>query len=159
MVLRAANQAFTVHGYIGMMGQRTTTIAILVGAGVVGTLVGVGTTPRPVSSAPAPFPIVQPIARHDVPSVPVAPAGLPDAVGPQSRPAVVVERPPVASPMRTMAVATGISRAREPRVGDQWGGCNDARAAGTAPIYSSEPGYRIDMDGDGDGIACENPRS
>jgi hypothetical protein len=143
-----------------MMGQRTTTIAILVGAGVVGTLVGVRTTPRPVvSSAPAPLPIVQPIARHDVPSVPVAPAGLRDAAGPQSRPAVVVERPPVVTTMRAMAVATGISRAREPRAGDQWGGCNDARAAGTAPIYSSEPGYRIDMDGDGDGIACENPRS
>jgi hypothetical protein len=156
----AANHTFTVHGYIGMMGQRTNTIAILAGAGVVGTLIGVGTTPRPVvSSAPAPFPIVQPIARHDVPSVPVAPAGLPDATGTQSRPAVVVERPPVATNMRTMAVATGISRAREPRVGDQWGGCNDARVAGTAPIYRNEPGYRTDMDGDGDGIACEPPRS
>ncbi|MDR6125716.1 hypothetical protein QE361_001300 [Sphingomonas sp. SORGH_AS802] len=52
-------------------------------------------------------------------------------------------------------VATGITRARLPQAGDHWGGCNDARAAGTAPIYRGEPGYRETMDGDGDGIACE----
>ena len=35
-------------------------------------------------------------------------------------------------------------------------GCNDARAAGAAPIHRGSPGYREEMDGDGDGIACEN---
>lgn len=34
-------------------------------------------------------------------------------------------------------------------------GCNAARAAGVAPIYAGSPGYRPEMDGDGDGIACE----
>ena len=34
-------------------------------------------------------------------------------------------------------------------------GCNDARAAGAAPIYAGQPGYRREMDGDNDGIACE----
>lgn len=34
-------------------------------------------------------------------------------------------------------------------------GCDDARAAGAAPIYAGSPGYREGMDGDGDGIACE----
>lgn len=57
--------------------------------------------------------------------------------------------------VRTVAVTTGLARARPPQAGDHWGGCNDARAAGTAPIYRDEPGYRDDMDGDGDGIACE----
>lgn len=33
--------------------------------------------------------------------------------------------------------------------------CSDARAAGAAPLYRGQPGYRIEMDGDGDGIACE----
>lgn len=33
--------------------------------------------------------------------------------------------------------------------------CNAARAAGAAPIYAGEPGYREGMDGDSDGIACE----
>ena len=46
-------------------------------------------------------------------------------------------------------------RTRPPQAGDHWPGCNAARAAGTAPIYFGEPGYRSGMDGDGDGIACE----
>lgn len=33
--------------------------------------------------------------------------------------------------------------------------CDAARAAGAAPIFSGSPGYRDEMDGDGDGIACE----
>jgi hypothetical protein len=33
--------------------------------------------------------------------------------------------------------------------------CADARQAGAAPIYAGEPGYRPEMDGDSDGIACE----
>ena len=54
-----------------------------------------------------------------------------------------------------VAAAAGVMRARPPQPGDVWRGCNDARAAGTAPIFAGEPGYRPDMDGDGDGIACE----
>ena len=34
-------------------------------------------------------------------------------------------------------------------------GCNQVRAEGKAPLHYGEPGYRIEMDGDGDGIACE----
>ena len=33
--------------------------------------------------------------------------------------------------------------------------CSAARAAGAAPIYSGQPGYRSALDRDGDGIACE----
>lgn len=36
-----------------------------------------------------------------------------------------------------------------------YSGCREARAAGAAPIYRGQPGYRAGMDGDGDGIACE----
>lgn len=36
-----------------------------------------------------------------------------------------------------------------------YAGCNEVRAAGKAPLYAGQPGYREDMDGDGDGIACE----
>ena len=36
-----------------------------------------------------------------------------------------------------------------------YSGCREARAAGAAPIHQGEPGYRPEMDGDGDGIACE----
>ena len=33
--------------------------------------------------------------------------------------------------------------------------CDAARAAGAAPIYRGQPGYREGLDGDSDGIACE----
>ena len=33
--------------------------------------------------------------------------------------------------------------------------CADARAAGAAPIYVGQPGYRKELDRDRDGIACE----
>ena len=33
--------------------------------------------------------------------------------------------------------------------------CAAARAAGAAPLHVGEPGYRSDLDGDGDGVACE----
>jgi hypothetical protein len=33
--------------------------------------------------------------------------------------------------------------------------CADARAAGAAPIYRGQPGYREALDRDRDGIACE----
>lgn len=54
-----------------------------------------------------------------------------------------------------VSAATGIARARAPQAGDHWSRCDEARAAGTAPIYEGEPGYREGLDGDSDGIACE----
>jgi hypothetical protein len=33
--------------------------------------------------------------------------------------------------------------------------CAEACAAGVAPIYRGQPGYRPGLDRDGDGIACE----
>lgn len=43
----------------------------------------------------------------------------------------------------------------EPRPYRHFSGCNDARAAGYESIRIDEPSYRPEMDGDGDGIACE----
>ena len=57
--------------------------------------------------------------------------------------------------LKPVAVQMGLMRKRAPAAGDFWHGCNDARAAGTTPIYRGEPGYRAQMDGDNDGIACE----
>jgi Excalibur calcium-binding domain len=37
-------------------------------------------------------------------------------------------------------------------------GCNEVRAAGLAPLFRGQPGYRPGMDGDNDGIACESYR-
>ncbi len=56
---------------------------------------------------------------------------------------------------KNIAVAAGVMRERGPQEGDHWRGCDNARAAGTAPIYRGEPGYRDGLDGDSDGVACE----
>lgn len=42
-----------------------------------------------------------------------------------------------------------------PPVGVHYENCTAARAAGAAPIYIGQPGYRAALDGDGDGVACE----
>ncbi|MET0908517.1 MAG: excalibur calcium-binding domain-containing protein, partial [Ilumatobacteraceae bacterium] len=39
--------------------------------------------------------------------------------------------------------------------GAYYANCAAVRAAGAAPLYSSQPGYRPALDGDGDGVACE----
>ena len=36
-----------------------------------------------------------------------------------------------------------------------YSGCREVRAAGKAPLYAGQAGYREGMDGDSDGIACE----
>ena len=33
--------------------------------------------------------------------------------------------------------------------------CDEVRAAGKAPLYVGEPGYRPELDRDSDGVACE----
>lgn len=47
------------------------------------------------------------------------------------------------------------TRERPPQEGDSWSYCDEARSAGTAPIYAGEPGYRVELDRDADGVACE----
>lgn len=44
-------------------------------------------------------------------------------------------------------------RAPEPQT--YYANCAAARAAGAAPIYQGQPGYRSGLDRDGDGIACD----
>ena len=61
----------------------------------------------------------------------------------------------VATSLKGLAVSAGIIRARAPADGDYWSGCDEARIAGSAPIYIGEPGYREGLDGDNDGVACE----
>jgi hypothetical protein len=62
-----------------------------------------------------------------------------------------------ARPRRTVAATARAVRPvrRAPAVTVYFPGCNAVRAAGLAPLYRGEPGYRPEMDGDDDGIACE----
>lgn len=42
-----------------------------------------------------------------------------------------------------------------PSTGSYFENCDAARAAGAAPLYTGDPGYRAGLDRDNDGIACE----
>lgn len=59
---------------------------------------------------------------------------------------------------RAAAIDTSAVTRRAVPGGLYFRGCNEARAAGAAPLYRGQPGYRAEMDGDHDGIACEPPR-
>jgi hypothetical protein len=56
------------------------------------------------------------------------------------QPPVVTPVPPVQPP---------------PPASAYYANCDAARAAGAAPLYRGQPGYRPGLDRDGDGIACE----
>lgn len=63
---------------------------------------------------------------------------------------------PVAPPVAQRAVALRPRRTATPAVvGVYFRNCAHARAAGAAPLYRGRPGYRPEMDGDSDGVACE----
>lgn len=96
--------------------------------------------------------------RLSAPSILTGAAVLGLVLGVGSFVATPQERATLASGASNLVVAGRLKRQREPQPGDYWGGCNDARAAGTAPIYRGDPGYRPEMDGDDDGIACEPHR-
>jgi hypothetical protein len=44
---------------------------------------------------------------------------------------------------------------RQIQQGAYYPNCGSARAAGAAPIDRGEPGYRVELDRDEDGVACE----
>ena len=54
-----------------------------------------------------------------------------------------------------ISASRNLGRDHAPPIGAYYPNCGAARAAGVAPIYAGEPGYRPEMDGDDDGVACE----
>lgn len=54
-----------------------------------------------------------------------------------------------------VAASRNMGRDNAPTIGAYYHNCASARAAGVAPLYAGEPGYRIELDGDSDGVACE----
>ncbi|WP_234038160.1 thermonuclease family protein [Erythrobacter sp. YJ-T3-07] len=57
---------------------------------------------------------------------------------------------------RTARTASSRAQSAEPpRAQVYFRNCDAARRAGAAPLYRGQPGYRSQLDGDNDGIACE----
>jgi hypothetical protein len=119
-------------------------------------------TPAPARVAEA-GPVPARAVQAEPGSVPEAAAPVPDGAGPSRRMAVPAARAAKgwrARPARTRrpnvasyGIVRPARRASVTRV--YFSGCNAVRAAGLAPLLRGEPGYRPEMDGDDDGIACE----
>lgn len=62
--------------------------------------------------------------------------------------------PKKSAPARAMERSHALPQIQRP-AGVYYRNCSEAREAGVAPIYRGQPGYRPEMDGDNDGIACE----
>jgi hypothetical protein len=88
---------------------------------------------------------------------PVKATMVPLPASPEERPAALDEEWASRSDDEAVA-ATEQSAGAAPGSAVQYSGCNEVRAAGKAPLLAGQPGYRTEMDGDGDGIACEPHR-
>ncbi len=112
-------------------------------------------TPAPVA--------VQEAEPARIAAAPAPASSLADAPRASAVPAAKRARRPIGQAARMRrTVAAGVRAVRPARrasaVTVYFPGCNAVRAAGLAPLYRGEPGYRPEMDGDDDGIACEPHR-
>jgi hypothetical protein len=83
---------------------------------------------------------------------------VPLPASPEERPAALDEEWASRSndeALPTTGPATGPVASVAPDRSVTYAGCNEVRAAGKAPLTAGQPGYRTEMDGDGNGIACE----
>ncbi|MEV6827752.1 excalibur calcium-binding domain-containing protein [Amycolatopsis sp. NPDC051102] len=83
-------------------------------------------------------------------------APAPPAPQPTQAPAPVQAPATKAAPKPPpVVVTTEEAPAPEPDHSVYYANCSAAKAAGAAPLYRGEPGYRPALDRDGDGVACE----
>lgn len=63
---------------------------------------------------------------------------------------------PVEEPVVEEAPEEPVAPAPDPEpVSAYFSNCAEARSAGASPLYAGMPGYRLGLDRDGDGVACE----
>jgi hypothetical protein len=111
-------------------------------------------TPAPaVVRAPPPARIAEPAAPGSA-----APGVLRSSVVPAANRAQLPRRRAARPRPAVAASAHAFPAPRARAVAVYFPGCNAVRAAGLAPLLRGEPGYRPEMDGDDDGIACEPHR-
>jgi hypothetical protein len=101
------------------------------------------TSPRPSATSPAASPTPTTTAEAaGVPTLPVEPTTPPAPAPTTKKPAA---NPTTKKPAPAKTTPKSVYYAN----------CTAAKAAGAAPLYRGEPGYRDALDRDKDGIACE----
>ncbi len=130
-------------------------------------------TPSPVATPPAnpveqptaaPATAIQPAAGLTAaPTAPAAPATTvkQTAAAPatQQAPATTVKAPATTQQAPATTAKAPATTVKAPATTSKAAGpfknCTEAKAAGAAPLYRGQPGYKPELDGDGDGVACE----
>ena len=120
---------------------------LVVVAGVI-VLVGVSQAGH---DDPQPFVPEAPVVTTTAPTT--TPAATPTAARTTPRPSPSPTRRATPQPTATHRRTTAPPPAPAPVY---YPNCDAARAAGAAPLYRGEPGYRPKLDRDGDGVACES---
>lgn len=125
-----------------------TKIALLLGAGFV-VLVMWGAVSGPSRTEPEEpaYPSAPPArTASNTPAAPTAPTA------PRPAESVSPQLPPLPPSESLLPVASTEPKPESPVRYDT---CDDARAAGAAPLVQGDPGYHNELDRDGDGVACE----
>lgn len=100
---------------------------------------------EPAEPQPEPVPVAEPAPTQEA----VHPA---PPAEPEPQPAPIAEPAPQPEPVYEPPAPEPVI---EPAPSAYYANCKAARAAGVAPIYRGQPGYRSGLDRDGDGIACD----
>ncbi len=142
----------------GSRGLTSTTLVLGAGAFILGSAFSASpAAPAATTATAAPTVAQAPTTTSSAPVAALPPAAV---VTPAPQP-VVPARPTVAAPAPRVAPAPPQPVAPQAERLGQSGGaayyknCDAARAAGAAPLYVGEAGYRSALDRDSDGVACE----
>jgi len=145
-------------------GRRTKRWMAGVGVALLSVVAGslmIGTNDSDSGSV-EPVRVVSTTVRSSVPATPSAPtrAVMQPLSGAQSSSVATtaptyMPPPPVYTPAYTPPPVYTPAPAPAPQSSAYYKNCAAARAAGAAPLYIGEPGYRSKLDADGDGVACE----
>lgn len=87
--------------------------------------------------------------RTTAPSTTTTTAPATTTTGPPTTTTTVKPTTTTAKPATTTVPPTTAT------TGVYYANCTEAKAAGVAPLYRGQPGYRDALDRDGDGVACE----
>lgn len=148
-------------------------LALVLGTGLAGCGVpssadnAVSPTPTPspketVTASPSPTPTPTP-SPAPMPSPTSTPSPSPTTQAPTPEPSPEPAAPePEPTPETDAQGSGGGGAAQEPAPlpepvlkKEYYANCKEARAAGAAPLYQGDPGYRPELDRDRDGVACE----
>ena len=160
MVVRSASAALAMVTCAGLAGCGVPSVADDAGSPAPAPSPTVTASPSPTPTpSPSPSPTPSP-APSPTQSPTPAPLPIPTTQAPTPEPPAppATQEPESTPEEETEAGGGAAAPAPVPEPKQEityYDNCTAARAAGAAPLYQGEPGYRPALDRDKDGIACE----